>query len=287
MELIKIFVILMASGMFLYFTRGWWIDTLQSKDKNGKWVEKLSKPELKVPLVILGLILIGLTWSLTRPVVWAIMGPLFFGALALAIAGVITDPKTRTERRVKLDKSLNRLISIVMFIGIGFCLYQLSTGKNAVDEIQSRWQKGDLPSISWPWKSGTASAQQPLKEIRVGPLPAEAKDIMTCKVVVPASGWSETVGQACGTPDGGLRLDKGGIPVILTRQQLSQKSVTTDPLAPVLSWENGQTWLTAPHGTAQPVKLSKRGLRPEGILDAKFQSTDGKETTVTIYVYTK
>ncbi len=163
----------------------------------------------------------------------------------------------------------------------------LAIGLGAIVLFALVFNKSAEP-IAKVYYSNTALTQhETLKEVRIGPLPAEAKDIMTCTVKVPASGWSPTVGQTCGTSTGELRLDKGGSQAILTRTQLSRKSVIIDPLNPVLSSVNDQVRATAPHGTTTTAKLSKQGLRPEGVLDTKFQSTNGKETTVTIYVYTK
>lgn len=171
------FVTFVPVGIWL-----WW--NYRSKvSTHPLWTELTKQTWLKVPLVLGGLVLEGLIWDFTRPVVWVIIGPIFFCSVAFGTLAFLTqDKKVRDARLARLDWFLNSLIGLILLVGICFSIYGATTGKDATVVIKEKWKQGDY---SLPTLTRQTKAEQP-------------KPDRVFELTVSPGKWSKTFEQVYG-----------------------------------------------------------------------------------------
>ncbi|MCE9628568.1 MAG: hypothetical protein K8Q91_01055 [Candidatus Vogelbacteria bacterium] len=121
---------------------------------------------------------------------------------------------------------------------------------------------------------------------RIGPLPEGAHDIAKFTVSVPATGWSKTIGETASAGEGKMKAKTGEKDLEVTLV-VSHYKVTFNPHDVVMVVGNGvRPYMDAPYtDNPQAEKGVNHGINLNNLGTLKFQSTNGKETTVTVYLY--
>ena len=183
-------------------------------------------------------------------------------------------------------KSRTRLAKTAKMIGIGLLILCLGADISGLSEVSAEGFGRKVSNTKW---LGPASKEKPEDGARIGVIPVDATELMTCTIEVPpAPAWSKTIGEAFGTADGGLQVDHGGTLVVLTKRQLKDRTFITSPASPVICSQNGKTWPDAPHKPGGPIVKTENltgNFRSEDTVHRKFQSTNGQPTTVVVQIF--
>jgi len=242
---------------FLTFVPGgiwlWW-NYRSTVSAHPLWTELTKQTWLKVPLVLGGLVLEGLIWDFTRPVVWVIIGPIFFCSVAFGTLAFITqDKKVKDARLARLDRFLNSLIVLIMLVGICFSIYGATSGKDATVVIKEKWNRGDL---SLPTLTRQAKAD-------------ESKPDKVFELTAPAGGWSDSFEEV--------------------RGKAPEKAISTCTSWNLMPTAGETVQFKTDKGKTGKID-STPGRGPESLLwsdlpGLRFQSTSGKEVTVKLTLH--
>lgn len=281
MFFVKLIVVLGGLGVILKLTSKWWLPLLNKfktrPDENPlttllTWFNEPDKQDRRTAVGVLVVILMGLAMPLSRTVVWSGLGLIIIAGIAFWGIGLFAEEKVKKARQASFNNLLSKLVWMIFVANL--TLYSLKA--YGID------LRGELAT----WSSAAITQMTPVDPKRIGPLPEGAHDIAKFVVTVPATGWSKTIEQTAGAGEGKMKAKTGEKDLEVTLV-VSHHKVTFDPQDVVMVVGNGvRPYMDAPW-TDNPTseKGVNHGVNLNNLRTLKFQSTTGKETFVTIYLY--